>query len=46
MFEKPEHPPVIDFVEERANVGVHDPVHPSALDSSRERIQRIVLSAP
>jgi site-specific DNA recombinase len=27
VFEKPEHPPVIDFIEERANVRVGDPVH-------------------
>jgi hypothetical protein len=45
VFEKPEHPPVIDFIEERANVGIYNPVHLSALDSCRERIQRIVLSA-
>jgi site-specific DNA recombinase len=34
VFQKPEHPPVIDFVEERADVGIHNPVHLSALDSS------------
>jgi hypothetical protein len=34
VFEEPEHPPVIDFVEERADVGIHNPVHLSALDSS------------
>ena len=45
MFEKPEHPPVIDFIEKRANVGIHDPVHLSALDSCCECVQRIVLSA-
>jgi hypothetical protein len=46
VFDKPEHPPVIDFIEERANVRIDDPVHRPALDSHRESIQRIVLSAP
>jgi hypothetical protein len=46
VFEKPEHPLVIDFIEERADVGIHDPVHLSALDPDRERVQRLVLAPP
>ncbi len=45
VFEKPEHPFVIDFVEERTDIGIHDPVHRTALDSRRECVPRIVLSA-
>jgi len=32
--------------QERADVGIYDPVHRTALDSRRERVQRIMLSAP
>src|SRR3984957_772714 len=46
VFQKPKHPAVIDFIEKRPNVGVQYPVHLLALDSDRESIQRIVLSAP
>src|ERR1035438_899798 len=46
VFEKPKHPAVIDFIEKGPNVGVQYPVHLPALDSDRERVQRIVLSAP
>jgi len=27
VLEKSEHPPVVDFIEKRADVGIHDPVH-------------------
>lgn len=43
---KPKHPAVIDFIEKRPYVGIQNPVHLPALDSDRERVQRIVLSTP
>jgi hypothetical protein len=46
VFEKPRHPPVIDFIEERAKVRIYDPVHLPAPDPDRKSVQRIVLSAP
>jgi site-specific DNA recombinase len=46
VLQKPKHPVVIDFIEERPNVGIQNPVHLLALDSNGKRVQRIVLSTP
>ena len=37
---------MIEFIEERDDIGIQNPVHLLACDSCRESVQRIVLSAP
>ena len=41
-----DQPIMIDCVEERTDIGIENPMHLSSCDSVRERIQRIVLTAP
>jgi hypothetical protein len=35
VLQKTHHPPVIDFIEERADVRIQNPVHPLAADCRR-----------
>jgi len=44
VFQKSQHPLVIDFIEERAYIRIQNPVNFSPLDSYRQCIQRIVLT--
>jgi hypothetical protein len=46
VFQKSHHPFMIEFTEEREDIGIQNPVHLLARYSSSEGIQRIVLSAP
>jgi hypothetical protein len=43
VFQKLQHPVMVDFIEERRYVCIQYPVHVLALDPDRQRIQRIVL---
>ncbi len=45
MFDETDQPIVVDRIEERADVGVNDPVDGFPADPDCERIQRIVLAA-
>ena len=45
MFQETDQPLLTEFVEKRSDVGVNYPVHLCAVDSDRERIQRIVRAA-
>ena len=46
VFQKLQHPVVVDFIKERLDVCIQYPVHVLALDSNRQSVQRIVLAAP
>src|SRR5450830_1791336 len=46
VFQKLQHPVMIDFIKERRYVCIQYPVHVLALDSDRQRIQCIVLATP
>jgi hypothetical protein len=45
MFHETRQPVVVDRSEERANIGIDDPVYSRRADADPERIQRIVLTA-
>ena len=44
MFYEPHQPFLADRVEERADVGVQDEVHPSARDPHHQCVQRVMLA--
>ena len=46
MLDEPDEPILAHRIEERPDVGVHDPVHPPAGDPHRQGVERIVRSAP
>lgn len=46
MFEETDQPFVADRIEERAQIGVDDPIHLLRADRVRERVKRIVLATP
>ena len=46
MLQEANQPFLVDFIEERSNVGVQNPVHVRAVDPDSERIERIMRTAP
>jgi hypothetical protein len=46
VFQKFQHPVMVYLIEERRDVRINDPVHPSAPDSNCECVQRLMLAAP
>src|ERR1700730_14214090 len=46
MFHEPDEPVVAHRVEKPGDVGIQYPVHLAPVDPDRQRVQRIVLTAP
>jgi hypothetical protein len=46
VLDEADQPLVPDAVEERLDIGIHDPVHLLALDRHRHCVQRSMLAAP
>ena len=46
MLDETDQPLLAYRIEERADVGIHDEVHPAALDPDHQRIHRIMRAAP
>jgi hypothetical protein len=45
MLQEPNHPFLVNLVEEAPNVGIENPVHRGIADRHRQCVQRVVLSA-